>query len=278
MQADTVADEFRRQHHAFDRLRDAEDGDDADEVRHVLKLQQRHAARKRHADDKAEIRHEAHQAGEDADGNRHVEAECGQADGVDEAEAAHHQQLPAQKAAEDFIGAAHQERYRANRIARHQFGGLCHHRVPVAQHIKGNHRHQHQIADEADNPVRRPRHLRQHILQKRRRRAEIVLDGGNDVVNPELAGGDVKQRGKPRQRALLQPLAIVGQLADDAVNLPTNRRNHHQHNQREKQKNAAEHRDHRRRARQAPALQAINQRIAQISEQRRQEKRCEDRS
>ena len=106
MQPGASADETRREPQAVEQLSDAEHREHPQQRLRVMELYVGADAGGGDAGEETEIRHETQQAGEQADGQRQIEADDPQAGGVYRRQRQHHRELSTQEAPQHRVGFA----------------------------------------------------------------------------------------------------------------------------------------------------------------------------
>jgi len=266
MQADLVADQLGHQHVAFQQLPEREHRADQEQVRPVAVLDQDRDDRGGEPADEAEIRHETEQAGDHADQGADRESDQAETGAVEHAERHHHQQLPAHERAQHRIGLAGQMRHRGLDRTRQQVVHVGHHAVPVAQQVEAHHRDQHQVAEPQHHADRGARHLAEHHARDAADRTQVLAHHVHQPLGVEHVRIQVQLGLDPRQRHVLDPVAVARQVVDQVLHLAHQQR--HQQQQRADQQQQQKHVDdaHRQRAAEPEAFEPIGQRIAEIGQ------------
>src|SRR5262249_50315391 len=137
-----VADELGRNDVALYELTDQENGDDKGDPFPIRpELRDSHACGDHQSGHRADIGNEGNHAGDEADEQPEIQAHQHESDGVVTAEHKADAELAAEKAADRRVDLASELAHGFGLVHRYPTVHLADHRVPIADQVKGHHRH-----------------------------------------------------------------------------------------------------------------------------------------
>ena len=238
-------------------------------------MQQRRQRGQQKAGKRTQIRHKHQNAGNHADGKTRIQPHKHQTEAVNQAHNQHHHQLAAQKFAQHFIHIARNALISAHITARHHRADAVRPTLPVEQKVIEQKRQQKQIGH-AQHHRADLLHQRGHdSLQSIAHRAGVRLQPRHNRrrVEREMAA---QQHIDPRQHFVLHKIHNLRQPRHHIVKLIHQHRHNHQ-SERQNQHQRENHHQHRRQsALHAFIAQLFHQRVQNIGQHRRHDKRREN--
>ena len=219
VQADAIADQYGRQHHALQQLPDSENQADVKQRQPLVKLQPRGDQGSADTHDKAEIGNDAGQTGDKPQQQGQFDTDDPQAQRVQQAQGAHHHELTAQKGPDHLVGLARHPRRAALPVARQQVQGFPGDVVPVAHQVKRHHGRQRHIGQPAQQPESRTGDAPDRVGRHPAQGLPVVHQFGGPVDGRQIGARDRCPGLQPGQRHIAQPRIQQGNAPDQAVEL-----------------------------------------------------------